>query len=229
MQVRVGHNNSGAFTVDVQGEKIELQNLEGHLVKLRESLVEGITGLDVEMDMHIESEGGRIRRHLVLEDPELAERLESIRVEALNSAREKLELLVERGGVLARSGELPEAYAFRVASPEGGGVTRMRAPVAAPDGMFVEYRLAGAEFRVLTPELAEYFEADSGLLVLRVIPRTPAHQLGLRGGDVVVEVGGQENPDMATFQELASNAGATGVEVKWIRKGTPLEGRLAGN
>ena len=101
--------------------------------------------------------------------------------------------------------------------------------MAAPDVMFVEHRLGGAEFRVLTPELAEYFEADSGLLVLRVIPYTPAHQLGLRGGDVVIEVGGHESPDMLMFRDLASNAGANGFEVKWIRKGSTHSGRMAGH
>lgn len=229
MQVRVGQNSLGSFTVDVQGQQIELQNLEGHLVELTESLVEGLAGLDVRMDVRFESDDGNIRRHLVLEDPELAGRLENIRVEALSAAREKLELLVERGGVLARSGELPDAYALRVASPEAGSLMRARVPMAAPDMMFVEHRLAGAEFRVLTPELAEYFEADSGLLVLRVIPETPAHQLGLRGGDVVIEVGGHESPDMLMFRELASNAGPTGFEVKWIRKGSTYTGRMAGH
>ena len=230
IQVRVGQGTPGSFTVDVRGEEVELQNLEGHLVKLTQKLIEGVEQLDVEMDLQLEEDDVRIRRHLVMEDPELADRLMSIRVEALSDAREKLDLLVERGGVLARSGELPKAYALRTASPEPGSLVRSRmVPMAAPEAMFVEQRLGGAEFRMLTPELAEYFEADSGLLVLRVIPDTPAHQLGLRGGDVVIEVGGHEHPDMITFRELAATAGANGVEVQWVRKGVSHSGRLAGH
>jgi S1-C subfamily serine protease len=79
----------------------------------------------------------------------------------------------------------------------------------------------------MTPELAEYFDGQSeGLLVLRVIPDTPAGRLGLRGGDVVVEVNGRSVPSSADFRREIQESRDTGVVVKWIRKGILEEGLL---
>jgi S1-C subfamily serine protease len=89
-------------------------------------------------------------------------------------------------------------------------------------------RLAGAEFRPLTPALAEYFPVDEGLLVLRVLPETPAARLGLRDGDVVVAVGEDRNPSLLTFRGLVGRMQVDGgtLKVKWNRKGRVMEGDL---
>lgn len=89
-------------------------------------------------------------------------------------------------------------------------------------------RAAGAEFRPLTPELAEYFPgARDGLLVLQVLPGTPAARLGLRSGDVVVEAAGRS---ITGASDLRASFGRyptqDSVIVKWIRKGEPMEGVL---
>lgn len=228
LQISVGENGVPSFTMD--GETVKLQELEGVLAGLGERLREGLGELQV--NVVVQPGSAHARRHLVLEDPDLAVRLEKARDEMLTTARAQLELLVERRGELERRGETPPAWAYRIQSGTGEApdVVRSRPPAVGVNvARAIEQRLGGAEFRELTPDLAEYFEADSGLLVLRVISGTPAAAMGLRGGDVVVEVGGRPNPDMQMFRELASSEGGAGVEVKWIRKGATHTGRLAGN
>lgn len=92
-------------------------------------------------------------------------------------------------------------------------------------------RLAGAEFRPLTPELSEYFEgADRGLLVLRVLPGTPAGMLGLRAGDVVVRAAGRRVHDGTDLRAaLVGVAPRDSVVVQWVRKGKTMEGVLQGH
>lgn len=229
LQVRVRDPGMAVFTLSVDGESVALTELEGHLTRLSERLVEGAN--EILVDMIVNPGSANVRRHLILEDPELVRRLERVRSEALTSARAQLELLVERRSELERRGKLPPAYAYRVltATRKTLGAVRARVRVEAVDVAALSHRLGGAEFRALTPDLAEYFNVESGLLVLRVIPGTPVEALGLRGGDVVVEVGGRKNPDMLTFQRLASSAADTGLEVKWIRKGALHTGYFAGN
>ncbi len=91
-------------------------------------------------------------------------------------------------------------------------------------------RLAGAEFRPLDPDLASYFQgADAGLLVLRVLPGTPAGMLGLRAGDVVVRAAGDPVRDALDLRSaLAKVAPDDSVDVVWIRKGKSMRGVLRG-
>lgn len=91
-------------------------------------------------------------------------------------------------------------------------------------------RLAGAEFRALNPDLAAYFRgADSGLLVLRVLPGTPAGSLGLRPGDVVVRAAGESVRDAVDLRSaLMQVAPSDSVTVVWIRKGRRMQGVLRG-
>ena len=228
LQVHVGEGDAAALMVD--GESVTLTELEGHLIELSENLQIGEH--EFKLNIAVDEVGEAVRRHLVLENPELARRLETIRVESLAAAREQLELLVERRSELEERGEIPPQPASGVGSARSVSprAARLRSGVVVsgvPEA--VEHRMGGAEFRVLTPELAEYFETDSGLLVLRVIPGTPIATLGLRGGDVVIEVGGHKETDMSMFRHLAEATREGGVDVKWIRKGTIHTGRLAGN
>jgi hypothetical protein len=138
----------------------------------------------------------------VVESPELASRLETVRDRTLHIARTQLDSLarLQAGIVLAPAPEL------------GRG------------------RVAGAEFREMTPELAEYFHGqEEGLLVLRVIPGTPAGRLGLRGGDIVVEVNGRPVRSDMDFRREIVAAPEESVRVKWIRKGSADEGVLGPN
>jgi S1-C subfamily serine protease len=100
------------------------------------------------------------------------------------------------------------------------------APDAAPL-LEESSRVAGAEFRRLTPELAEYFRgADHGLLVLRVLSDTPAARLGLRGGDVVLAADGRPLEDVEALRERFARSPRAPVELTWVRRGVEMRGRL---
>jgi len=170
----------------------------------------------------------------VWENEELARRLEQVRDSSFQSARVQLDSLIRLRGQV------------RVLEGDSLGLALSVTSRAAPDGEWAYYvtprpmsgqlrtllssdlRLAGAEFRELTPDLAEYFDgAEQGLLVLRVIPETPAARIGLKGGDVVVEAGGTRCKDMSTLREAIAGADpGTGVQVKWLRKGVLHTGNL---
>jgi len=170
----------------------------------------------------------------VWENEDLARRLASVRDSSLKSARVHLDSLIRlRSQVaeLARDSLGPSVSVRTRVDPNG-----QWAYYVGPDEVsgqlrtlfLTDVRLGGAEFRELSAPLAEYFEgADEGLLVLRVIRDTPADRMGLRDGDVVVEVNGEKCSDITTLRRAMTEAGPDRhVQVKWIRKGTPHVGEL---
>lgn len=109
--------------------------------------------------------------------------------------------------------------------------------IEAPDGFGFDFgfrlglgrSVAGAEFETLSPELAEFFDgADEGLLCLRVLSDTPAARLGLRPGDVVVEVAGRPVSRVDELRAALGRAAPRPIEVRWVRKGETMRGVLRG-
>lgn len=90
--------------------------------------------------------------------------------------------------------------------------------------------MAGAEFEPIGDRLARALETtDEGLLVLRVLPGTPAHRLGLQPGDVVTEAGGEQCTELETLRRvLLHRPDDQPTLVKWVRKGTRMSGLLHG-
>ena len=99
---------------------------------------------------------------------------------------------------------------------------------AAAARVYYGPRLAGAEFRALTGELADVFEGtDRGLLVLRVLPGTPAAQLGLKAGDVVTQAGDRECLEIEDLRSaLWRRRTGDPIEMRWVRKGVEMSGVL---
>jgi S1-C subfamily serine protease len=76
----------------------------------------------------------------------------------------------------------------------------------------VAHAYLGIQMTALTPEVKDHINgdpnsgltvtADQGILVLRVMPNSPAAQSGLRAGDVIEQVDGRPVQDAADFQGL---------------------------
>jgi serine protease Do len=82
------------------------------------------------------------------------------------------------------------------------------------------FTLAGAEMARMNADLAETFAVEGGVLVLRVLPGTPAARAGLRGGDVIVGAGGEEveaPQELRDAMVAVGERGALALDV--VRKG----------
>ena len=170
----------------------------------------------------------------VWENEELARRLAVVRDSSFQSARVRLDSLVRlRGQFQVLKGD-SLGFSFSVVSeadPDGEWAYYVR-PRAVPNQLrtllLSDLRIGGAEFRQLSRDMAEYFDGvDEGLLVLRVLRDTPAERMGLKDGDVVVEVGGDKCSSIMVLRDAIAGAeSGRAVEVKWIRKGQVHVGNL---
>ena len=86
--------------------------------------------------------------------------------------------------------------------------------------------LAGAQLTDLNEDLAEYFEADRGVLVTRVEDDTPAARAGLRAGDVILAVDGQAVGGVGDVRRYAAAAEGP-IELSIQRRGDRRTIRLA--
>ena len=96
-------------------------------------------------------------------------------------------------------------------------------------GQKVPHPYIGVQMVNLTPELARQNNKDpnsafliaevEGILVVRVIPNTPAERAGVRRGDVIVAVNGQPIRDGAALQSLVDRAGINQTLKLTIRRG----------
>jgi S1-C subfamily serine protease len=78
--------------------------------------------------------------------------------------------------------------------------------------------LAGAEMARVSKELGEVFGVDKGVLVLTVGQNTPAARAGLRGGDVILKVDGQEVVAPIQVQRQLQRAEEQQVKLTVVRK-----------
>jgi serine protease Do len=79
----------------------------------------------------------------------------------------------------------------------------------------------GVGIQTLTPELAESFGAkgDKGILVSRVVPRSPADKGGLRGGDIITSFRGKPVSGVKEFQKQVTAAAPGGAVAMDILRG----------
>ncbi|MFW6078699.1 MAG: PDZ domain-containing protein [Gemmatimonadota bacterium] len=87
--------------------------------------------------------------------------------------------------------------------------------------------IGGAEMAALNPGLGRYFERDHGLLVLRVLPGTPAERAGLEPGDVVVEAGGHSTRSIADLRyAMTAATGEDTIPLEVVRDGAGMTLRI---
>ena len=83
-------------------------------------------------------------------------------------------------------------------------------------------RVAGAEVADLRPELGRYFQVSGGVLVVDVVPGTPAMVAGIRGGDVITHVDRVSIRSTEELRTALSRAGPT-LPVTVIRRGEAVQ------
>lgn len=108
-------------------------------------------------------------------------------------------------------------------------VAPFAAPRTAPDaGVTVHLDLlgpgaspiAGAELQQVG-ELRDYFGVRDGVLVLRVVPGTPAARSGLRGGDVILRANGKKVETPIALAHVMDAARENAVTLRIVRKRKP--------
>ncbi len=98
----------------------------------------------------------------------------------------------------------------------------------------VPHPYIGVQMLNLTPDLAKDNNDNpnspftvpeiEGILVVRVMPDTPAERAGIRQGDVIVAVNGQRVSDGSKLQSMVENAGLNAnLKLKLVRGDRPLE------
>jgi len=78
--------------------------------------------------------------------------------------------------------------------------------------------IAGAQVQRVN-ELSDYFGVDDGLLVLHVVPGTPAERAGLRPGDVIRHAGDRTITTPTSLQRALAASDAREVKLDIVRKG----------
>lgn len=81
--------------------------------------------------------------------------------------------------------------------------------------------IAGATLMPLTDDWRATLGVDNGVLVTKVLPRTPAKDSGLHDGDVIISADGQTVASVRTLSRIVSNAKANAVRLQVIRAGEP--------
>lgn len=85
--------------------------------------------------------------------------------------------------------------------------------------------IAGAQVQRVD-ELSEYFGVDDGLLVLHVVPGTPAARAGLRAGDVIRRAGDRAITSPTSLQRALSASDSPEMKLDIVRKGKKHSVRL---
>jgi S1-C subfamily serine protease len=134
---------------------------------------------------------------------------------AINPGNSGGPLLNERGEVIGINTAIrPDANGIGFAIPIDQAKT-IAATLAA--GKQVPHPYVGVQMRTLTPELAQQNNSNpnspfalpevEGVLILRVLPNTPAEAAGLRLGDVITTIDGQAINDAGQLQSLVDSSG----------------------
>ncbi|WP_457641890.1 Do family serine endopeptidase [Persephonella sp.] len=82
----------------------------------------------------------------------------------------------------------------------------------------------GVMIQPLTPELAEHFGVDKGVLVAQVMEGAPAEKAGIKSGDIIVAVNGKEVEDINDLQKyIMRNLPGTKITITVVRDGKKMD------
>src|SRR3990172_3499151 len=79
--------------------------------------------------------------------------------------------------------------------------------------------IAGATFMALDEDWRESLRVDNGVLVMKVLPGSPAKDAGLRGNDVIVSADDELVTSPRALQRIISNAKGNSVKLQVVRAG----------
>ena len=134
---------------------------------------------------------------------------------AINPGNSGGPLLNERGEVIGINTAIrPDANGIGFAIPIDKAQSIANTLAA---GQQVPHPYVGIQMRTLTPELAQKNNSNpnspftipeiEGVLVLRVLPNTPAEAAGLRLGDIITAIDGQAITDAGELQAFVDDSG----------------------
>ncbi|MBW4563855.1 MAG: trypsin-like peptidase domain-containing protein [Mojavia pulchra JT2-VF2] len=97
----------------------------------------------------------------------------------------------------------------------------------------VEYPYLGLQMLTLTPEVKQRINnypnsntrivADQGILIVRVIPNSPAARIGLRPGDVIQAINNQPVTTSEEIQQILEKNGLNNLQIQVLRNGQNLQ------
>jgi S1-C subfamily serine protease len=100
-------------------------------------------------------------------------------------------------------------------------------------GEQVSHPFLGIQMIALTPEMARENNADpnaalivpevTGVLVMRVVPNTPAEKAGIRKGDAIVQIDGEKVTQPAQLQNLVENSQIGQILKLKVRRGSMIK------
>lgn len=143
-------------------------------------------------------------------------RLDFIQTDAaINPGNSGGPLLNERGEVIGINTAIrPDAMGIGFAIPINKATESVE---QLARGQKISHPFVGISMITLTPEIARENNADpnsplmvpemSGVLVMRVMPQTPAEGAGLRRGDVIFEIDGQSVTTSEELQRIVEKSG----------------------
>lgn len=82
----------------------------------------------------------------------------------------------------------------------------------------------GIQMQELTPQLAEYFDVESGVLITEVLDDSPAERAELRAGDIITDWEDQAISEIEDlYDELEDSNAGDKIAITVIRKGNKLK------
>jgi S1-C subfamily serine protease len=97
----------------------------------------------------------------------------------------------------------------------------------------VSHPFLGIQMIALTPEMAKENNSDpnaplivpevKGVLVMRVVPNTPAEEAGIRKGDVIVQIDGEAVSQPEQLQNLVENSKIGQILQLKVRRGAQIK------
>jgi serine protease Do len=145
--------------------------------------------------------------------------------------------------------DAPQGFDFRFATKELGSTSDLTyvrngtvadakvsveaAPNAAADQTATvegNTRFAGTTVTTLTPSVAQDLNLpfdSKGVVVTDVTPGSPADDMGLNKGDIIVSINGRQMDDVTTFKTLVSRR-ADGWQIVLQRNGQTIQSYISG-